>query len=40
MRTSNLCSRCSSPIPTNYRRNPKIIDIKDYIIIYRYFLKK
>ena len=40
MRTSNLCSRCSSPIPTNFRRNPKIINVKDYIIIYRHFLKK
>lgn len=40
MQTSNLCSRCSSPIPTNYRRNPKIISIKNYMIIYRSFLKK
>jgi hypothetical protein len=40
MRTSNLCSRCSAPIPTNFRRNPKIIPTKQYIAIYRYFLKK
>lgn len=39
-RTSNLCSRCSSPISTNFRRNPKIIPTKQYIAIYRYFLKK
>ena len=40
MQTSNLCSRCSAPISSNYRRNPEIISVKNYSIIYRYFLKK
>ena len=40
MRTSNLCSRCSAPIPSNFRRNPKIISVKNYAIIYKQFLKK
>jgi hypothetical protein len=40
MQTSNLCSRCSAPISSNYRRNPKVISVKNYSIIYRYFLKK
>ena len=40
MQTSNLCSRCSAPISPSYRRNPKIISVKNYMIIYRYFLRK
>ncbi|MFX0175501.1 MAG: hypothetical protein ACFE85_04635 [Candidatus Hodarchaeota archaeon] len=40
MRTSNLCSRCSAPISSTYRRNPKIISIKNYLIIYSHFVKK
>ena len=40
MRTSNLCSRCSALIPSNFRRNPKIVSIKNYVIIYKQFLKK
>jgi hypothetical protein len=40
MQTSNLCSRCSAPISSNYRRNPKIISVKNYLIIYSHFLKK
>ncbi|MHA1979741.1 MAG: hypothetical protein ACTSXN_01380, partial [Promethearchaeota archaeon] len=40
MKTSNLCSRCSAPIPSGFRRNPRIISIKNYIIIYKHFLKK
>jgi len=40
MRTSNLCSRCSAPISSNYRRNPKIISVKNYLIIYSHFIKK
>ncbi|MCJ7649342.1 MAG: hypothetical protein MUP85_12065 [Candidatus Lokiarchaeota archaeon] len=38
MKTSNLCSRCSAPIPSGFRRNPRIITTKNYIIIYRHFL--
>ena len=40
MRTSNLCSRCSALIPSNFRRNPKIVSVKNYVIIYKHFLKK
>jgi len=40
MRTSNLCSRCSAPIPSSFRRNPRIISVKNYVIIYKQFLKK
>jgi hypothetical protein len=40
MQTSNLCSRCSAPISSSYRRNPKIISVKNYMLIYRHFLKK
>lgn len=40
LRTSNLCSRCSTPIPSSFRRNPRIISVKNYLIIYRHFLRK
>ncbi|MFW9946170.1 MAG: hypothetical protein ACFFDX_05005 [Candidatus Odinarchaeota archaeon] len=40
LKTSNLCSRCSTPIPSKFRHNPRIISIKNYQIIYRHFLKK
>ena len=39
VRTSNLCSRCSSPIPSGYRNNPKVISVKNYLMIYKYFMK-
>ncbi|MFW9819762.1 MAG: hypothetical protein ACFFE5_09145 [Candidatus Thorarchaeota archaeon] len=40
LRTSGLCSRCNAPIPLNYRRNPKVISIKNYIVVYKELLKK
>ena len=40
MGTSKLCSRCSSPIPSSFRRNPKIVSVKNYAIIYKQLLKK
>ncbi len=40
LRTSNLCSRCSAPIPSKFKQNPRIISIRNYEIIYRHFLKK
>ncbi|MBY8988897.1 MAG: hypothetical protein KGD61_10625, partial [Candidatus Lokiarchaeota archaeon] len=40
MGTSNLCSRCSAPIPSNFRRNPRVVSVKNYVIIYKHFLKK
>lgn len=39
MRTSNLCSRCSAPIPTSFRRNPSIVSVKNYVIAYKQLLK-
>ena len=38
--SSNLCSRCSARIPKNYGRNPRIISVKNYILIYKDFLRK
>ncbi|MCK4687524.1 MAG: hypothetical protein KAT66_05295 [Candidatus Lokiarchaeota archaeon] len=40
LRTSNLCSRCSTPIPSTFKRNPRIISVKNYLIIYKHFLRK
>jgi hypothetical protein len=40
MQTSNLCSRCSALIPSNFRRNPRVVSVKNYVTIYRHFLKK
>ncbi|MFW9950987.1 MAG: hypothetical protein ACFFKA_12790 [Candidatus Thorarchaeota archaeon] len=40
VRTSNLCSRCSSPISASYRNNPKVISVKNYTLIYKHFLNK
>ncbi len=40
MQTSNLCSRCSAPIPSNFRRNPRIVSVKNYVVIYKQLLKK
>jgi hypothetical protein len=40
LRTSGLCSRCNAPIPLSFRRNPKIIRVKNYIVIYKDILKK
>jgi len=37
--TSNLCSRCNAPIPSSFRRNPKIISVKNYIIIIKHFVR-
>jgi hypothetical protein len=40
MRTSNLCSRCSAPIPSSFRRNPRVISVKNYVVVYKQLLKK
>jgi len=40
MRTSNLCSRCSATIPSSFRRNPRVVSVKNYVLIYKQFLKK
>jgi len=40
LQTSNLCSRCSTPIPSSFRRNPRIISVKNYLVLYSRSLKK
>jgi hypothetical protein len=37
LRSSNLCSRCNAPIPNNYRRSPKTLSIKNYLIVLKHF---
>ena len=37
--SSGLCSRCNSPIPSSFKRNPKILSVKNYIFIYKSLLK-
>lgn len=38
--SSNLCSRCNAPIPSSYRRNPKVISVKNYLVIIKHFVGK
>ncbi|MFX0028200.1 MAG: hypothetical protein ACFE8B_03255 [Candidatus Hermodarchaeota archaeon] len=38
LRSSNLCSRCNAPIPTSYKKNPKILTVKNYIIVLKHFV--
>ncbi len=40
LRSSNLCSRCSTEIPASYRRNPDQISVKDYEKVIKMYLKK
>ncbi len=40
LRTSGICSRCNATIPLIYRRNPKIISVKNYTKIYKSILNK
>jgi len=40
LESSRLCSRCNSPIPSSFQRNPKIISVKNYILIYKSLLKR
>ena len=40
MRTSNLCSRCDGVIPSSFRRNPKVIPVKEYLAAYKFWKKK
>jgi hypothetical protein len=39
-RNSKLCSRCNAPISASYRSKPKIMSVKNYIIISKHFLRK
>ncbi len=38
--SSNLCSRCNARISTSFGRNPRIISVKNYILIFKDFIKK
>ncbi|MBD3353045.1 MAG: hypothetical protein GF364_16310 [Candidatus Lokiarchaeota archaeon] len=38
--SSPLCSRCDSPIPAKFRRNPKVYSVKDYYQACRFWLKR
>ena len=38
LHSSNLCSRCNSTIPASYKRNPKIISIKNYLVVIKHFV--
>ncbi len=40
VRTSNLCSRCDGVISSSFRRNPKIIPVKEYLKAYKFWKKK
>ncbi|MFW9866575.1 MAG: hypothetical protein ACFFEN_10810 [Candidatus Thorarchaeota archaeon] len=37
LQSSNLCSRCNAPIPNNYRKNPRTLSIKKYLLVVRHF---
>ena len=38
LRSSNLCSRCNAPIPASYKKNPKTLTVKNYILILKHFV--
>ena len=40
VRTSHLCSRCDGVIPSSFRRNPKVIPVKEYLRAYKFWKKK
>jgi hypothetical protein len=40
LRSSRLCSRCNAPIPSSYRKSPKVISVKNYVVIYNKLLRK
>jgi len=37
MERSNLCSRCEGPIPEPFRMNPKVMRVKNYLIVIKHF---
>ncbi|WP_457556575.1 hypothetical protein [Candidatus Harpocratesius sp.] len=37
---SNLCSRCDGEIPASFRRNPKVISVRQYLQAYKYWKRK
>ncbi|MHA1277757.1 MAG: hypothetical protein ACTSQI_09400 [Candidatus Helarchaeota archaeon] len=40
LKSSNLCSRCDTPIPLRVRNNPEIIPVDFYIQLIKRFAKK
>ena len=40
LKSSGLCSRCNAPIPANYKRNPKIIAVKNYLMAFKDYIRK
>ncbi|MBY8990803.1 MAG: hypothetical protein KGD58_08625 [Candidatus Lokiarchaeota archaeon] len=38
LRSSNLCSRCNATIPASYKKNPKILTVKNYIVVVKHFV--
>ena len=40
LKDSTLCSRCDSPIPSSYVRNPKVISVRDYLKVIKMFSNK
>jgi hypothetical protein len=40
LRSSGLCSRCNAPIPASYKRNPKIIEVKNYLTAFKDYISR
>ena len=38
--SSGLCSRCNAPIPASYKRNPKIIAVKNYLTAFKDYISR
>ncbi len=40
LRSSGLCSRCNAPIPASYKRNPKVIAVKNYLTAFKDYISR
>jgi len=40
LKSSGLCSRCNAPIPASYKRNPKIIAVKNYLTAFKDYVSR
>ena len=40
LQSSGLCSRCNAPIPASYKRNPKIIAVKNYLTAFKDYVSR
>ncbi len=38
LQSSGLCSRCNAPIPAGYKRNPKVIAVKNYLMAFKDYI--